>query len=90
MKKSEYDTIIAKITNPDTQAEGLLELNDKLTADENEFAENAKSIADLRDSNQKLFLRATATPDQQDNQEEEQEDTLAKFENKLSANIGGK
>ena len=90
MKASDYDNIIAKISNPDTQAEGLVELTDKLKVDEQEYEANQKSITDLRDSNQKLFLRATSSvPEDKSTQDDEEVDDFEALQAKIKANIGG-
>lgn len=59
MKKSDYNDIITKISNPDTMAEGIIDLTNKLEADENEFARLQTSVNDLRDVNSKLALKVT-------------------------------
>ena len=59
MKKSDYNDIITKISNPDTMAEGIVDLTNKLEADEKDFERISKSINDLRDTNSKLALKIT-------------------------------
>lgn len=91
MKLEDYSGIIEKLSNPDTNAEGLLDLNERLTADVEEYDKNQKSIAELRDSNQKLYLRATAgvpsSPPPTDSEDEK--DAYEVFMTKLRKNIGG-
>ena len=78
MKKSDYNDIITKISNPDTMAEGIIDLTNKLEADEKDFERISKSINDLRDTNSKLALKITnvvqdpgPTPEELAKQEEE-------------------
>lgn len=70
MKKSDYNDIITKISNPDTMAEGIVDLTNKLEADEKDFERISKSINDLRDTNSKLALKITNvvqdTPSEED------------------------
>ena len=59
MKKSDYNDIIKKISNPDTMAEGIVELTNKLEADENDFTRMQDSVNKLRDVNSQLALKVT-------------------------------
>lgn len=91
MKMEDYESIITKLSNPDTNAEGLLDLNERLKADVEEYDKDQKSITELRDSNQKLYLRATervqGSPPPED--PEDQRDAYEKLMDKLKKNIGG-
>lgn len=60
MKKADYDGIIALLGNPDTVADGLVQLSEKLTTDENEFNSLNASVNTLRDTNAKLALKVTS------------------------------
>lgn len=57
MKKSDYDSIITLLSNQDTVVDGIVQLNDKLTADEVAYDEIVKSNNTLRDLNAKYALR---------------------------------
>lgn len=59
MKKSDYNDIITKISNPDTMAEGIVDLTNKLEADEKDFNRITDSINKLRDTNSQLALKIT-------------------------------
>lgn len=59
MRKADYSDIITLLGNPDTVAEGLVKLSDKLTVDEAEFGRLTESNNSLRDTNAKLALRIT-------------------------------
>jgi len=59
MKKSDYNDIIKKISNPDTMAEGIVELTNKLEADESDFTRMQDSVNKLRDVNSQLALKVT-------------------------------
>ena len=89
MKKSDYDEIITKLSNPDLQADGLVELSEKLAADETAFNEMSKSIDSLRDTNAKLALRIT-TPLEAPKEEDKTppEPTLEDLMDKLREDIG--
>lgn len=59
MKKSDYEKIIKLISNPDTLAEGLVELDTQLTNDEADYNKISESVNTLRDTNARLALRIT-------------------------------
>lgn len=59
MKKSDYNDIIKKISNPDTMAEGIVDLTNKLEADESDFTRMQDSVNKLRDVNSQLALKVT-------------------------------
>ena len=59
MKKSDYNDIIKKISNPDTMAEGIVELTNRLEADESDFTRMQDSVNKLRDVNSQLALKVT-------------------------------
>lgn len=61
MKKADYDPIVALLSNPDTAVEGLVQLKDKLTADEVDYNAIVTSNNNLRDVNAKLALRVTSS-----------------------------
>lgn len=80
----EYTDIVKLLSNPDTVAEGLTNLetyNKDMTGEietlKQTKAENEKSIADLRDSNMRLYLRVTGKPGAND--EEEEKDDFQKL-----------
>lgn len=56
MKRETYNSIIDKLANPDTTAEGLELLNAQLLADENEFNILDESNKALRMKNNELIL----------------------------------
>lgn len=89
MKRSDYDEIITKLSNPDLQADGLVELAERLTADEAAFNDMSKSIDNLRDTNAKLALRIT-TPLEASKEDDTTppEPTLDDLMNKLREDIG--
>ena len=94
MKMEDYEGIIEKLSNPDTNAEGLLDLTERLKVDVAEFDKSQQSITELRDSNQKLYLRATeilpSSPPPTDNGgNEEDVDPYEAIMEKLRKNIGG-
>lgn len=60
MKATDYNDIITTLSNPDTAADGLVRLKEKLTADETEYNNLLKSNNDLRDTNSKLALKITS------------------------------
>lgn len=89
MKRSDYDEIITKLSNPDLQADGLVELAERLKADEAAFNDMSKSIDNLRDTNAKLALRIT-TPLEANKEDDTTppEPTLDDLMNKLREDIG--
>lgn len=89
MKRSDYDEIITKLSNPDLQADGLVELAERLTADEAAFNDMSKSIDNLRDTNAKLALRIT-TPLEASKEDDTTppEPTLDDLMDKLREDIG--
>lgn len=89
MKRSDYDEIITKLSNPDLQADGLVELAERLTADEAAFNDMSKSIDNLRDTNAKLALRIT-TPLEASKEDDTTppEPTLDDLMDKLRDDIG--
>lgn len=71
MKKSDYNDIIKKISNPDTMAEGIVELTNKLEADESDFTRMQDSVNKLRDVNSQLALKVTNVVQDVPNPEDE-------------------
>ena len=61
MKKSDYDPIITLLSNPDTVVDGIVQLNDKLTADEAAYDALVTSNNSLRDVNAKYALRVMSS-----------------------------
>ena len=59
MKKADYDPVIALLSNPDTAVEGIVQLKDKLTAEEVDYNAIVTSNNNLRDVNAKFALRVT-------------------------------
>lgn len=86
MNTSEYEAIIQKISNPDTLAEGLVELNDKLKNDEDTYNRLVESNNNLRDTNSKLALRIT-TPIEVKEEPEVKEETYEEFLSRLKEDI---
>lgn len=86
MKASDYEAIVQKISDPDTLAEGIVELNEKLKIDELEFNKNTESIANLRDINSKLALRITE-PVKVEPEQVEPEETYDDFLTKLRESL---
>lgn len=87
MKKSDYESIIQDLSNPDKVAEAILSLNDKLTQDESEFNmlvcnNNTLKISNdtLRDTNAKLALRVTSTVDTLKKEVEQERDYYKELE----------
>lgn len=75
------EDIITKLKNPDTLAEGLIDLNDfaksmdeKITSLNGEITDRDNTITTLRDTNQRLYLRVTA------DQPENETDDRSEFE----------
>lgn len=60
MKKADYSNIIKMISNPDTLAEGLVELDSLLDRHEQEYTDMNNSVNTLRDTNARLALRITS------------------------------
>lgn len=83
MKRAEYDSIIKKMSNPDTLNEGLIELEDKLNKDQEEFDKISKSNEELKLTNSKLYLRISNVvkdkPTEEDLQKKEDEELESKF-----------
>lgn len=74
----EYSDIVKLLSNPDTVAEGLTNLetyNKDMTGEletlKQTKAENEKSIADLRDSNMRLYLRVTGKPEEKEDEKDD-------------------
>ena len=83
MKKSDYNDIIKKISNPDTMAEGIVDLTNKLEADESDFTRMQDSVNKLRDVNSQLALKVTNVvqdvPNPEDVAKKEAEDLETEF-----------
>lgn len=86
MKASNYESVLQKISNPDTLADGLVELNDMLKTDETEFNKLVESNNSLRDTNSKLALRIT-TPVETKVEPEVPEETYEDFLTKLKDSL---
>ena len=56
-----YDAIITTLSNPDTFAEGLVQLNEQLKTDATNYTNLVNSNNNLRDTNARLALRVTNT-----------------------------
>lgn len=59
MRASDYTEIIQQVSNPDTLAEGLVNLRERLRTDELSYQELVNSNNTLRDTNGKLAARIT-------------------------------
>lgn len=59
MTLDNYNDVIAKLGNPDTIAEGLVDLNSQLQKDIDEYKAIKSSNDSLRDTNSRLALRIT-------------------------------
>lgn len=80
MTPEELKALMAAATNPDTAAEALTSLHDKVLALMSETdklksdkAEADKTIGSLRDTNMRLFLRTTGAEPNQDEPKKVQE-----------------
>lgn len=87
MKKSEYESIIKDLSNPDKVAEAILSLSDKLTQDESEYntlidSNNTLKTSNdtLRDTNAKLALRVTSTVENLKENNEQERDYYKELE----------
>lgn len=78
MKVTDYAGIVEKLSNPDTAAEGLVDLDAQLKKDEEDYNKIFESNNTLRDTNSKLALRITGAPTgQQEQNQEPQSETPA-------------
>lgn len=80
MTPEELKALMTAAANPDTAAEALTNLNDKVLALMSETdklkadkAESDKTIGSLRDTNMRLFLRTTGAEPQQEEPKKVQE-----------------
>lgn len=79
LNRDMFKGIVADLTNPDKLADALVKLNDEV---EELFAAHDKAVSDisarderirgLQDTNQKLFLRVTGNPGEEDRGEPEE------------------
>lgn len=92
MKKDNYTSIIEKLSNPDTFADGLIDLNSQLDNDCNEYEKLVTSNNSLRDTNSKLALRVTETVKLDNNTDNNVEETPEKiygdFIDRLKSDLG--
>ena len=93
MTREEFAELLGRASNPDTSAEALLgisdgtnELFDAIEAAQNQANEDAKTIAELRDANTRLFQRIGVSEPQE---EEEHEETLDEMDERLRKEILG-
>ena len=77
MKKSDYNEIIKKLSNPDTVAEGIVELSNQLDVDETSYESLIESNNKLRDANSQFVLKLTNVVQKDDTPDPE---TIAKQE----------
>lgn len=80
MKVTDYTAIIDKLSNPDTAAEGLVDLDAQLKKDEEDYNKIFESNNTLRDTNSKLALRITGAPTGQQSQNQEPESETPAFD----------
>jgi hypothetical protein len=59
MKKSDYNEIIKKLSNPDTVADAIVELSNQLDVDEKSYNNLVESNNKLRDANSQFVLKLT-------------------------------
>lgn len=59
MKKSDYNEIIKKLSNPDTVADAIVELSNQLDVDEKSYNNLIESNNKLRDANSQFVLKLT-------------------------------
>lgn len=89
MKAESYNSIIEKISNPDTLAEGLVDLKTALGADEADYKKLEESNATLRDTNARLALRITepVTQKEPETKEPTKEEVWAQYKETLINNM---
>ena len=63
MRAEDYNNIITKLSNPDSFAEGLTDLSEKLRNDEVDYNKLVDSNNNLRDTNSRLALKITNVVD---------------------------
>jgi hypothetical protein len=77
MKKSDYNEIIKKLSNPDTVADAIVELSNQLDVDEKSYNNLVESNNKLRDANSQFVLKLTNVVQKEDVPDPE---TIAKQE----------
>ena len=83
MKLDAYESIIKQVSNPDTLAEGLVNLREKLKTDEANYKSLVNSNNTLRDTNAKLALRITNDVSIKNEPELSREEKSAEFMKKF-------
>lgn len=95
MTRDEMRALIRQAANPDTAAEALTAIDaevtsmfDTIEAGGNRTKDLEGQVAQLRDSNMRLFLRVTGEAPK-DPEEKSDEDFLKEVEGKILENLGG-
>ena len=83
MKLDDYESIIKQVSNPDTLAEGLVNLREQLKTDEVNYNNLVTSNNTLRDTNAKLALRITNDVSIKNEPELSREEKSAEFMKKF-------
>lgn len=83
MKLDAYESIIKQVSNPDTLAEGLVNLREQLKTDEANYNNLLNSNNTLRDTNAKLALRITNDVSIKNEPELSREEKSAEFMKKF-------
>lgn len=89
MKIEDYSNIIEKLSNPDTAAEGLVDLNTQLGVDAKAYEDLQKSNDTLRDSNSKLALRITGVTIPPETPPDPEPDYISIYSKSVTEKIGG-
>lgn len=77
MKKSDYNEIIKKLSDPNTVADAIIELSNKLDVDEKSYNNLIDANNKLRDANSQFVLKLTNVVQKEDVPDPE---TIAKQE----------
>lgn len=77
MKKSDYNEIIKKLSDPNTVADAIIELSNQLDVDEKSYNNLVESNNKLRDANSQFVLKLTNVVQKEDVPDPE---TIAKQE----------
>ena len=86
MEYKNYEQIIQSVSNPDTMADGIVQLTEQLRADEQAYNNLVQSVNSLRDTNARLALRITNPVNEPDIKQPTNIDLFEDFVNR----VGGK
>lgn len=93
MTREEFGKYLTAAANPDTAPDALASIksgvDELFTTSETAtatLADNAKTIADLRDTNMRMFLRQVG---ESGGQEEDKEETLEEYNRRFAAEMNG-